>query len=115
MLFGYSGKCLEQLQAARTLGLRTIVEQTIAPLIVEERLLEIEHGRFPEWDPYPSGGTCAMAYADRERAEWSAADIILCDSDFVRRGIAEAGGPVERCRVVFPTASMPASISALAC
>src|SRR5262249_26998163 len=33
-------------------------------------------------------------------AEWQLADIIVCGSSFVRDGIADCGGPAERCVVV---------------
>ena len=39
-------------------------------------------------------------YTGRERAEWQLADVILCPSEFVRRGVQKVGGPVEKCRVV---------------
>ncbi len=36
----------------------------------------------------------------REEPEWQMADIIICGSEFVRSGIAQCGGPVEKCAVV---------------
>ena len=68
--YGISGECLEQLQAARLLGLATAVEQIIAPREIVDKLVA------------------------------ASADVIICPSEFVRDGIAAGGGPVERCVVV---------------
>jgi len=91
---------LEILQAARHQGLLAVTEQTIAPKRVEVELLESEHESFPEWEL--AGGRDALAgeVIAREAAEWDAAHLILCACDFVRDGIAQCGGPVEKCVVV---------------
>jgi glycosyltransferase involved in cell wall biosynthesis len=91
---------LEVLEAARAEGRRTVLEQTIVPCRLYSDLLDIEQQRFPDWQvPADSreeiGGLC-----EREEAEWRLADVILCGSAFVRSGIAERGGPTDRCVVV---------------
>ncbi|MGQ2906104.1 MAG: glycosyltransferase family 4 protein [Neoaquamicrobium sediminum] len=98
--YGMSGECLEQLQAARKQGLWSAVEQVIAPRSVADRLVALETERHPGWEPAPDEVPLAGEYAQREKDEWEAADLVICASDFVRDGIAAAGGPVERCVVV---------------
>jgi glycosyltransferase involved in cell wall biosynthesis len=91
---------LELLEYARRHGLTCLVEQTCAPAEVYDRLLSAERDAYPGWERTGSSGTAGEAFAAREKAEWEAADMILCGSDFVRRGIKEVGGPAERCMVV---------------
>jgi len=63
--------------------------------------LIVEEGeRFPEWEAKADSGAAGERYAEREEAEWAEADLILCGSEFVRDGIGQRGGPVERCAVV---------------
>jgi glycosyltransferase involved in cell wall biosynthesis len=91
---------LEVLEAARAKGCRAVLEQTIGPRRLESNLLQIEQERFPTWqEPLEIQGEAA-SLCEREEAEWQLADVILCGSSFVRAGIAECGGPVERCVVV---------------
>jgi glycosyltransferase involved in cell wall biosynthesis len=98
-VFTFNGAGLEILERARRDGLRTVMEQTIAPNAVERRLLAEERERHPGWEPAVED-QYTEAYGQREQAEWPLADLILCGSEFVRQGIAECGGPVERCVVV---------------
>lgn len=98
-VFTFNGAGLEILQRARREGLRTVMEQTIAPHAVERRLLAEERERHLGWQA-PAEESCADAFERREQAEWPLADLILCGSEFVRQGIAECGGPVARCVVV---------------
>jgi hypothetical protein len=99
-VYTFNGAGLEVLVAARARGLRTVMEQTIAPMEVEMKLLRQEHDRFPGWASAQSTGPAIDEYIARERAEWAQSDLILCGSEFVREGIAACGGPVERCKVV---------------
>ena len=99
-VFGYSGECLELLRAARSAGLVTVMEQTIAAQELVERLLDQERAAFPNWQVRPETNRFARATAARENAEWQSADLILCGSDFVRESIAGCGGPQDRCAVV---------------
>ena len=98
--YGISGECLEQMREARRKGLWTVVEQIIAPRQVLDRLLAVEQQRHPHWQPDAAQDRWAEDYALREKAEWAAASVIVCPSEFVRRTIGEVGGPVERCVVV---------------
>lgn len=98
----YTFNCagLELLQAAKVQGLRTVMEQTIAPRFIEQQLLREEQQAFPDWELPTPNDIFIEQFCQREQAEWRLADVILCGSDFVREGIAACGGPVERCAVV---------------
>ena len=85
---------------ARERGMRTVVEQTIAPRKERQRLLDREHERFPEWQDSPSADPFHDEHVAREKAEWKLADLIVCGSTYVRDCIGTCGGPVERCVVV---------------
>src|SRR5690606_20383298 len=75
--YGMSGEGLEQLDAARKQGLRTAVEQIIAPRMVVDRLVSDEVARHPEWAESLGPDPWASEFAARERAEWDVADIII--------------------------------------
>jgi glycosyltransferase involved in cell wall biosynthesis len=108
-VYAFNSAGLELLRHARAMGLRTVLEQTIAPTRVESRLLAREYSIHPGWEPPPVQGVHESELADREQAEWDLADVILCGSDFVRQGIEECGGPAERCVVVPYGVKYPAS------
>jgi glycosyltransferase involved in cell wall biosynthesis len=99
-VYVFNSAGLELLEHARNLGLKTVMEQTIAPTETELKILARENAAHPDWEPAASRNELADELAGRERAEWKNADIILCGSEFVREGIAACGGPVERCKVV---------------
>lgn len=99
-VYTFNSAGLELMTAARQRGLRTVMEQTIAPLKAETELLQAAQERYPGWEPEPAEDTARAAFIERERAEWEQADLILCGSEFVRDGIAACGGPVEKCCVV---------------
>jgi glycosyltransferase involved in cell wall biosynthesis len=99
-VYTFNSAGLELLEAARERGFAGVMEQTIAPKQVEDALLAEEHARFPGWEAPPGANPYAGEFSTRERNEWSNAGLILCGSDFVREGIAEAGGPAHKCAVV---------------
>jgi glycosyltransferase involved in cell wall biosynthesis len=99
-VYGFNSAALEMLDAARRRGLRGIVEQTIAAKSVEARLMSEEAAAWPGWLRNAPPADVVREYAAREAAEWSAADTIVCGSEFVKASIAEAGGPADRCTVV---------------
>lgn len=98
--YGIAGECLEQLQAAKALGMWTVVEQIIAPRDIVDQLVGGEAAKFPAWAQGLLEDRYATAFAQRERDEWAAADVIVCPSEFVREMVAKAGGPVEKCVLV---------------
>lgn len=99
-VYTFNNAGLELLRAAKANGLRTIMEQTIAPQRIERQLLHEEQQAFPGWEPPLPDDGFSEQFAEREQAEWELADVILCGSEFVREGIAACGGPLERCAVV---------------
>lgn len=99
-VYGFSGECLEFLVAARAQGRRTVVEQMIAPRGIVDRLAMEEEIRFPEWQMPTANNDFARAFAEREKAEWRLADLILCPSDFVRNTVIASGGDPARCALV---------------
>jgi glycosyltransferase involved in cell wall biosynthesis len=98
--YGIAGECLEQLEAARAQGLWTAVEQIIAPRDVVDRLLAGEAARFPDWAESQPADPYAASFALRERAEWAAADLVICPSEVVRDSVTAVGGPTEKCVLV---------------
>lgn len=113
-VYTFNTAALEILEAARQRGLSTVVEQTIVPRAIEEQLLAAEQTRHPGWETAPRAGRAGAATAEREAREWALADLIVCGSEFVRSGIRQLGGPVDRCVVVPYGVDMPASPTRLA-
>lgn len=111
-LYAFNSAALELLEYAEQNGLRSIVEQTIAPTEVIAGLLKNEAEAFPGWVNAQDADHDAAEFIARERAEWQKASIILCGSQFVQNAIASAGGPVSRCVVVPYGVANPAAVSA---
>lgn len=89
-VYVFNGAGLEILQAARARGLHTILDQTSAPVELEEQLAREERERWPEWE---TGGTPEAVwrpFAERERTEWSLADAVICGSQHVCDCLADA-------------------------
>jgi glycosyltransferase involved in cell wall biosynthesis len=99
-VYTFNSAGLELLEHAREQSLLRVMEQTIAPSPVEDRLLAEEHAAWPDWETSSQANPYRAALAARERAEWECANLIVCGSEFVGRGIAECGGPSARCVVV---------------
>jgi hypothetical protein len=99
-LYAFSGDALEQMLAAKQQGMWTAVEQMIAPREVVEELVKAEQQSFPDWAGPHTDNHHAQLFAEREKAEWELADIIVCPSEFVRRNVVARGGRAERCVVV---------------
>jgi len=99
-VYTFNTAALEILQRARTEGRVSFVEQTIAPKEVEIALLSATENEFPDWAGLAMAGPAASGLAERERAEWETASVILCGSAFVRDSVITCGGPGEKCQVV---------------
>jgi len=91
---------LELLRWAGERGVAAIMEQTIAPAELEHRLLREEHEAHPSWQSPPDDNPFLSRQMQREQAEWTEADLILCGSSFVKEGIETCDGPHDRCAVV---------------
>jgi glycosyltransferase involved in cell wall biosynthesis len=98
--YGFSGDSLEQLLAARKAGLWTVVEQIIAPRSLLDRLLEEEEATFPNWRIEQESDRYARIFGEREVAEWDAADLVVCGSEFVSDAMKKVAGGRVRCLVV---------------
>jgi glycosyltransferase involved in cell wall biosynthesis len=98
-VYGFNGACLEYLQAARDGGLATILEQTSSPVEFEERMLAGERDRFQGWEAAGVPESVWRPMAERERAEWALADLVLAGSNHVREAMGQFGF-VGRCCVV---------------
>ena len=104
---------LRLLTEARRRGLKTVMEQTIAPFACEREILSEEQCFFPEWErPVETSVQAVRDYAELEQREWEASDAILCGSEFVKAGLIRCGVESARCHVVpygyEPTCIMPA-------
>ncbi len=99
-VYTFNSAGLELLEHARERGLFSVMEQTCAPVEVQDALLAEEQDTFPGWEPTLGTDPYRAEFKVRERSEWECANLILCGSEFVRQGIAHCGGPVERCVVV---------------
>jgi len=108
-VYTFNSAGLEILQWARGQGLTTISEQAMAPFEYYLNLLKIEQKKFPDWEISLSKSTIFQDFSDREKEEWKLADIIICPSEFVKREVANSGGPLERCYAVPYGLNLPPS------
>jgi glycosyltransferase involved in cell wall biosynthesis len=99
-IYTFNTAGLEILQNARQQGLKTVTEQTIAPKAIEYQLLQKEYESFPQWEIPLKTDPFLLQFSAREQAEWSEADVILCGSEFVKRGIIDCGGAAEKCQIL---------------
>jgi len=98
-VYGFNSACRKLFEAAKERELATVMEQTSAPRLAEQRILEAESADATNWEDHEHD-TNAEDFARREKAEWALAGLIICGSEFVRHQIAQEGGPVEKCVVV---------------
>ena len=95
-VYAFEGAVLPIFQKADKLGFTKILEQFIAPERIQYELLSEEHCLWAGWEPpYPSRAAFQRKF-DLERAEWDAADAIICASDFVADGMISLGLPPEK-------------------
>lgn len=99
-VYAFNAAAVEIFRAAKRNGLRTILDQTMAPWAQVEALLTEEREHWPGWDLDMPTERDWRPLADREAEEWELADLVVCGSEFVAQKLAETGGPAERCRVV---------------
>ncbi len=98
--YTFNSAGLELMRAAKKIGLKTVMEQTIAPRAVELEILAEAVQRYPGWAKAIPSGPNIDAFIAREEEEWQHADLILCGSEFVCNAVVSRGGPVDKCRVV---------------
>ncbi|MEO1392662.1 MAG: glycosyltransferase family 4 protein [Cyanobacteria bacterium J06634_5] len=97
-VYGYNSACEQLMREAKKKGLRTVLEQTIAPKSVEMNLLESESSKV-DWD-ISMENSWIDEFVSRERREWALADTVICASDFVRQALIEEGAAADKCTVV---------------
>ena len=110
-VFTYNSAGLELMRHARSLGVRTVMEQTVAPAGILGTLIDAEQSLHPNWECPRGRDPFQNEFSRREAMEWGTADIILCGSEFVRESIRASCGPVERCRVVPYGVNLPISVA----
>ncbi len=99
MVYGFNAAAVELLQSARDQGLRTALDQTMAPWRTVEMSLAEERRKWPDWETSQAEQGWQVL-ADREAQEWDTADAIICGSSYVVQAMADIGAPTERCKVV---------------
>jgi glycosyltransferase involved in cell wall biosynthesis len=98
-VYGCNGASVELFERARAQGLRCVLEQTMVPLAMANRLLKEEAERWPGWEPgLQINGVGTLA--DRERREWHLADRVIAGSEFVLDTLRQCGVSDNKCRVV---------------
>jgi len=98
-VYGFNTASKEVFEHASSLGIRRILEQTITPRLIEQRLMDDESEAFPDWERIERSDS-ARRLGEREQNEWEAADLIVCASDYVKDGIVACGGAAEKCTVI---------------
>jgi hypothetical protein len=73
-----------------------VLDQEVPVLAFDERMVQEQEEAYPEWCAYRSMLVGVEEYTDRQREEWSLADIVVCPSSFCRRGLAEHGAPLRK-------------------
>jgi glycosyltransferase involved in cell wall biosynthesis len=92
-LFGYVRNIDTDLcPAARSAGLKVVVDQIIAPYEIERAEAAKQHERFPDWGGELSDGSGEALVATEHRT-WELADRVTCASDYVRDGLVACGVP----------------------
>ncbi|OGV66974.1 MAG: hypothetical protein A2498_09290 [Lentisphaerae bacterium RIFOXYC12_FULL_60_16] len=107
VFYGFKTAALELLVSARSAGVHGILEQTSAPLTIEQRIMTDAARRWPGWENVPVPWP---AYSAREREEWRQAASIVCGSEFVREGLVTEGVPAGKIHVV-PYGVEPPAVS----
>lgn len=98
-VYSFNGAAVEIFEAAKARGLKCILDMTIAPLEVIEQLLAEEREQFPGFEWSSNVPNPADKLIERERAEWSLADLILCGSEYVLQSLNQIGVAPSKCRV----------------
>ncbi|WP_435184041.1 glycosyltransferase family 4 protein [Cylindrospermopsis raciborskii G7] len=99
-IYTFNTAGLELLENAQQQGIKAIMEQTIAPKFIEYQLLQQEYETFPSWEILPQQDSFLLELSNREKEEWSKADMVLCGSEFVKEGIIACGGAAEKCHIL---------------
>jgi glycosyltransferase involved in cell wall biosynthesis len=96
-LYGFNSASLSLFERLDHKSSRKLLEQTIAPMNIEVRLLEIEADKWPKWKNQIGSPDVLSEFIHLEKAEWHLADKVLCPSQFVVDGLVKSGCPPEKC------------------
>lgn len=91
-VYVFSVDGLEILERAKELGIKSYVEQTVAPHDTYAAVMEEERRRFPDLVDSNAIDLRWQELAEREHREWELADTIVCGSAYVRDSIREVAG-----------------------
>lgn len=100
VIWGFNGAALELFEWAKSKKIRCVLEQTIAPRVVEIQLLSEELERWPDWEPGLRLLLEGDARSEREKREWEQADRIVGGSQFVVDGLKSCDVPASKCKVI---------------
>ncbi len=89
IIYGFQSASLELFEYAKSKGLKCILEQTIIPQKIQQKLLMEEKELWPGWQKDIEFIGQNNPLAEREEKEWQLADLIICGSEFVLNGIRE--------------------------
>jgi len=106
-VYAFNTAALGLFQEARQRGVKTILEQTIAPRVIESQIVSRQRDLFPGWEREQLFPESEAEYVSREKEEWGLADVIICGSSYVRDMLARAGGDASKCRVVSYGVNVP--------
>lgn len=95
----YNTAALEIFVAAKAAGKTCILEQTILPRVLEDRLMAEAEARLPGWAG-PEALRPAVGQHRREAREWELADRIVAGSEFVAAGLEACGVPRSKVTVI---------------
>ena len=111
-IYGFNSASLELFKHAKNLGIRCILDQTLAERSLVYSLLLEEEQRWSEWSRSPfTVGTADLELLDREQREQELANRIICGSTFVKDSLISRGISPEKISVVSlgqcPNVSLP--------
>jgi Glycosyl transferases group 1 len=101
-LYVFNTAGLELINHAKSIGMKVVLEQTIAPFDLERVLMANELQKFPAWgdvNDYEMNDDF-MEYIERERQEQTLSDQIICGSQFVKESIQTFSGQAQKTQVI---------------
>jgi glycosyltransferase involved in cell wall biosynthesis len=100
-IYGFNSASLELFEHAKSLGIRCILDQTLAERSLVYQLLLEEEQRWSEWSRSPfTVGAADLELLHREQREQDLADRIICGSTFVKDSLVSRGISAEKISVV---------------
>lgn len=111
-VYSFNTASLGIFDTAGRMGIRKILEQTIAPYVIESEICELERSRYQGWEVrIEKGAASSVRYIERERSELESADAVICGSEYVRKCVGAVLGSASKCVVVPYGVNAPDSIA----